>query len=159
KPRSSVRHSSRRSPTKADHASRITHHASFLRDWTGPQTRDLVLQPAAFGLSRLPARLQPEATTTTVCGFCSTGCGLDVHLRYGQAINLSATQDYPVNLGMACPKGWEALTPLRAPDRAKTPLLRERGGRLQPVDWDLAMQIFTQRFRAILDQHGPESVA
>ena len=33
-------------------------------------------------------------------------------------------RDYPVNLGMACPKGWEALTPLRAPDRATTPLLR-----------------------------------
>jgi assimilatory nitrate reductase catalytic subunit len=147
-----------RSPV-ADHASRITRHASFLRDWNGPLTQDLVLHPAACGLGRLPARLQPEATTTTVCGFCSTGCGLDVHLRDGQAINLSATQDYPVNLGMACPKGWEALTPLRAPDRAETPLLRDRGGRLQPVDWDLAMQIFTLRFRAILDQHGPESVA
>ena len=50
-----------------------------------------------------------------VCGFCSTGCSLDVHLRDGEAVNLTPTTDYPVNLGMACPKGWEALTPLRRP--------------------------------------------
>ena len=70
----------------------------------------------------MPARLAPDATTTMVCGFCSTGCGLNVHMRDGRAVNLSADTSYPVNLGMACPKGWEALTPLAAPDRATTPL-------------------------------------
>jgi len=39
------------------------------------------------------------------------GCGLQLHLRDGEAINLSPSVDHPVNLGMACPKGWEALTP------------------------------------------------
>ena len=68
-----------------------------------------------------------------VCGFCSTGCGLTVHLRDGQAINLSPTTDYPVNRGMACPKGWEALTVLEAPDRATVPLLRGEDGRRRPV--------------------------
>jgi assimilatory nitrate reductase catalytic subunit len=132
---------------------------SLLRDWDGPLTRDLVLHPTAFGLGRVPARLKPDATTTTVCGFCSTGCGLEVHLRDGEAINLSASANYPVNLGMACPKGWEALTPLRAPDRATTPLLRNAAGQLEPVDWDTAMQVFTVRFKAIQDQCGAESVA
>jgi assimilatory nitrate reductase catalytic subunit len=132
---------------------------SLLRDWVGPLTEELVLHPSAFGLGRVPARLHPEATTTTVCGFCSTGCGLDVHLRGGEAINLSANASYPVNLGMACPKGWEALTPLRAPDRATTPLLRNSAGKLEPVDWDAAMQIFTLRFKAIQDKCGPEAVA
>ena len=132
---------------------------SLLREWTGPLTQELVLRPAAFGLGRMPARLHPEATTTTVCGFCSTGCGLDVHLRDGEAINLTANARYPVNLGMACPKGWEALTPLRAPDRATTPLLRNSAGKLEPIDWDAAMQIFTLRFKAIQDKCGPEAVA
>lgn len=132
---------------------------SLLREWTGPLTQELVLHPTAFGLGRIPARLQPEATTTTICGFCSTGCGLDVHLRDGQAINLSANADYPVNLGMACPKGWEALTPLRAPDRATTPMLRNAAGKLEPVDWDAAMQVFTLRFKAIQDKCGLDAVA
>ncbi|MSU27308.1 MAG: nitrate reductase, partial [Pedosphaera sp.] len=59
----------------------------------------------------------------------------------------------------ACPKGWEALTPLAAPDRATTPLLRNPAtGKLEPTDWDHAMQVFTLKFKAIMDQHGPESI-
>jgi anaerobic selenocysteine-containing dehydrogenase len=132
---------------------------SLFREWYGPLTQELVLHPSAFGLGRMPARLQPDATTTTVCGFCSTGCGLDVHLRNGEAINLSANANYPVNLGMACPKGWEALTPLRATDRATTPLLRNAAGKLEPIDWDAAMQVFTLRFKAIQDKCGAAAVA
>jgi assimilatory nitrate reductase catalytic subunit len=137
----------------------VVEEKSLLREWTGPLTQELVLHPSSFGLGRVPARLHPEATTRTVCGFCSTGCGLDVHLRDGEAINLSANADYPVNLGMACPKGWEALTPLRAPDRATTPLLRNATGKLEPIDWDTAMQVFTLRFKAIQDKCGAEAVA
>src|SRR6266576_496925 len=51
---------------------------TLLRQWTGPLTRELVQRPGDFGLGHLPSRLQPDATTTVVCGFCSTGCGLNV---------------------------------------------------------------------------------
>lgn len=147
-------------PPSPDAGSSATPANTLLRQWTGPLTADLVRTPGEFGLGQVPARLKPDATTTVVCGFCSTGCGLNVHLKDGQAVNLSATSDYPVNLGMACPKGWEALTPLAAPDRATTPLLRNPAtGKLEPTDWDHAMQVFTLKFKAIMDQHGPESVA
>src|SRR4051794_12447748 len=133
---------------------------TLLRRWTGPLSADLVRAPAQFGLGQVPARLKPDAISKMVCGFCSTGCGLNVHLQKGQAVNLSPDPAYPVNLGMACPKGWEALTPLAAPDRATTPLLRNaKTGELEPTDWDHALQVFTLKFKALLDQHGPESVA
>ena len=70
----------------------------------------------------MPQSLAPDATTTMVCGFCSTGCSLNVHLQNGEAVNLTPDSAYPVNVGMACPKGWEALNVLDAPDRATTPL-------------------------------------
>ncbi|MBC7171391.1 MAG: molybdopterin-dependent oxidoreductase, partial [Polyangiaceae bacterium] len=108
---------------------------------------------------QVPSRLVPDATTTMVCGFCSTGCGLKVHLREGAAINLSPSGKYPVNLGMACPKGWEALAPLRSSDRAATPYLRDARGKLVPVDWTTALCAFVARFKAIQAEHGPESVA
>lgn len=137
-----------------------TNAPTWLRRWDGPLTADLTLRPTDFGLGLVPARLAPTATTTMVCGYCSTGCALKIHLQDRQAVNLTPDPDYPVNLGMACPKGWEALTPLRAPDRATQPLLRDpRTGRLEPVDWDYALQVFTLRFQALMDQHGPESVA
>ncbi|HEY3900441.1 MAG TPA: nitrate reductase [Chthoniobacter sp.] len=132
----------------------------LLRQWEGPLTEELVRSPGRFGLGQVPDRLAPDDTTTMVCGFCSTGCGLKVHLKDGHAINLSAETDYPVNLGMACPKGWEALTPLAAPDRATTPLLREeRSGPLEPIDWERALVLFCERFKEIQKKYGPESCA
>ena len=125
----------------------------------GPRRRELAREPGPFGLGQLPRRLRPDAATDSVCGFCSTGCALTVHLREGQAINLSPAHGYPVNRGVACPKGWEALRVLDAPDRATTPLLRDSSGRLAPVDWNEALRTFVGRFRAIQDRHGAESVA
>jgi len=130
-----------------------------LREWTGPLTSELVLEPGKFGLGKTPARLKPDATTTMTCGFCSTGCGLKIHLKNGEAINLSADGNYPVNLGMACPKGWEALTPLSAPDRGTTPLIRNEKGKFQPATWDEAMKLFVGKFKDIMARHGNESVA
>lgn len=133
--------------------------ASLLRAFDGPLTRELVRSPGRFGLGQVPSHLAPDRTTTAVCGFCSTGCGLELHLREGHAVNLSPTQRYVVNKGMACPKGWEALTPLDAPDRATTPLLRDARGKLGAVTWPVALETFTSRMRGIIEEHGPGSVA
>ncbi len=134
-----------------------------LRARTGPMTTELVRHPAAHGLGipQHPARLAPASTTQSICGFCSTGCSLTVHLdAEGQAINLSPDAAYPVNLGMACPKGWEALTPLAATDRLTTPLLRNpASGQLEPVSWETALGAFVSRFKAIQSTHGAPSVS
>lgn len=132
---------------------------AFLLKRNGVLTRELVREPGGFGLGQVPSRLKPDATTTMPCGYCSTGCGLKVHLKDGEAINLSPDTEYPVNLGMACPKGWEALTPLAASDRATQPLLRNKSGKLVKTDWPSALSTFAERFKAIQKQHGKESVA
>ena len=134
--------------------------ARLLFDREGTLTRNLLREPGQFGLGQVPQRLKPDRTTTMTCGFCSTGCGLTIHLKDGAAVNLSPASDYPVNLGMACPKGWEALTPLGAKDRATSPLLRAKRGDPQvEVDWEVALGEFVQRFKAIQAEHGPASVA
>ncbi len=125
----------------------------------GPLTQELDLVAGGHGLGQVPTRLKPDATVTTVCGFCSTGCGLQAHLKQGEALNLSAATDYPVNLGMACPKGWEALAPLKARDRGTTPLVRGQGGKLEAASWEQALGTMVARFRAIQKKHGPEAVA
>lgn len=132
---------------------------SLFRAGDGPLSAELVREPGRFGLGQVPSRLAPDATTRMVCGFCSTGCSLDVHMKDGEAINITPTVDYPVNSGKACPKGWEALAPLGAPDRATTPLLRNAKGELQPVDWQVAISTFVDRVRSIQAAGGNESVA
>ncbi len=127
---------------------------------TGPMTRELRLQPGAVELGLIPERLKPSATTNMVCGYCSTGCSLKIHLDdEGHAINLSADPTYPVNFGKACPKGWEALAPLAAPDRATTPLLRNAEGLLTPVDWPTALNAFVKNFKDIQTKHGRHALS
>jgi anaerobic selenocysteine-containing dehydrogenase len=131
----------------------------FLRRFSGPLT-DLLSRAEVPLLGQVPAGQVPDAVVDTVCGFCSTGCSLRVHMRNGTAVNLSPTEGYPVNLGMACPKGWEALTPLRAPDRGTQPLLRrERHLPLSPTDWEGAIACFVEKARAIQEAHGAGAFA
>ncbi len=121
---------------------------------SGPFTSELLRAPGKFGLGQVPARLVPDAKATSICGYCSTGCQLDIHLRDGQAINLTPATKYPVNLGMACPKGWEALTVLDATDRATKPILDGK-----EIDWKTAADAFCDRFQKIQKRSGPEAVA
>ncbi|UDY35155.1 molybdopterin oxidoreductase family protein [Dermatobacter hominis] len=116
--------------------------------------------PAALDgvVRQVPAARAPERVVRSVCGFCSTGCSLDVHQRDRRAVNVVPTRGHPVNDGSACPKGWEALTPMVAPDRATRPLVR-RGGRMVPVDWGVAFETFAERVKAVQSAHGPDSVA
>jgi assimilatory nitrate reductase catalytic subunit len=125
----------------------------------GPLTRALAREPGGFGLGQVPAHLRPDGLVSLVCGFCSTGCSLDVHVRDGRAVNVTPTADYSVNAGAACPKGWEALAPLAANDRATTPLVRGADGSLEPADWATAIDVLVTRFKAIQAKHGAESIA
>jgi anaerobic selenocysteine-containing dehydrogenase len=131
----------------------------ILKQSTGPLTRELLREPGRFGLGQVPAGLVPDAVTTSICGFCSTGCRLNLHLKDGEAVGLTPDALYPVNLGMACPKGWEALAVLDAPDRATMPLLRAADGTKKEVGWDVAMSTMADRFKAIQATYGKDSIA
>ncbi|MBX2810448.1 MAG: molybdopterin-dependent oxidoreductase [Myxococcales bacterium] len=144
------------SHTISDYLSPI---ATLLKQKDGPLTRDLLREPGQFGLGQVPERLRPDAITRVVCGYCSTGCGLNVHMRSGEALNLSPSSSYPVNQGTACPKGWEALTPLSGEDRGVTPLIRESGGAVRSATWVEAIQALVDRFRAVSEAHGPAAMA
>lgn len=132
---------------------------NIVRQWEGPLSRELLLEPGRFGLGKTVASRKPDATTSMICGYCSTGCSLKIHLKEGRAVSLTPDPEYPVNLGMACPKGWEALEVLKASDRGTTPLLKDGSGRLKAVGWDKAMKTFASRFKAVQQEYGPGSLA
>ncbi|QDU11151.1 molybdopterin oxidoreductase family protein [Gimesia aquarii] len=125
----------------------------------GPLTRELLLSPGGFGLGKVPEKNTPDAMTQMVCGFCGTGCNLNIHLKDGEGVCVTPTTEYPVNLGMACPKGWEALSVLKSPDRAISPLIKKSHNHWEPVDWDTALNLFTRKFKGIQQQYGTDSVA
>ncbi|MEP0343283.1 molybdopterin-dependent oxidoreductase, partial [Rhodopirellula bahusiensis] len=132
---------------------------TLLQRRTGPMTRELILHPGDHGLGMTHDSLAADTTTTATCGYCATGCGLRLHLKDGEAVGLTPETTYPVNLGMACPKGWEALRVLDSPERATQPLLRDDSGKRSPITWDDAFTTFCDGMKKVQAAHGPESIA
>jgi assimilatory nitrate reductase catalytic subunit len=64
-----------------------------------------------------------------------------------------------VNLGVACAKGWNALAPLRASERATVPLARTPRGTHVPLAWDDALRRFTRELHAVQARRGPDAAA
>ncbi len=95
----------------------------------------------------------------TVCGYCSTGCNFSIETGDDKPPVVIADASYPVNLGKACPKGFQLLGHLGSSERATAPLLRDSQGNLQPVSWDTALTAFTGRFKKIQERYGNDAVA
>ncbi|XZE43688.1 molybdopterin oxidoreductase family protein [Pirellulaceae bacterium SH467] len=127
---------------------------------TGPLTVQLKQMETHQGLGVLPIAKIPDATANSVCGYCSTGCGLQVQLVDGNPVNVTPRADYPVNLGMACPKGWESIRVLDAADRATVPLQRDRStNAVREIPWMEAVSHFCRRIKDIQQRYGEDSVA
>ncbi|MBL6844031.1 MAG: molybdopterin oxidoreductase family protein [Limisphaerales bacterium] len=132
--------------------------SQMLKERQGPLTEELRLSStSSHGM--LPDRLLPDKTSASICGYCSTGCQLHLHSKKNKPINVTASASYPVNLGAACPKGWESLSVLDSKDRGTMPLLKDVNGRQQIVSWDIALETFCSRFKSIQKLHGNESTA
>ena len=97
------------SPTLLDRA------LGLVRARDGRLTRELLRAPGGFGLGQVPAAKTPDATTGMVCGFCSTGCGLTIHLRDGEAVSLTPDDRLPGQPRHGLPQG------LGGPDASSMP--------------------------------------
>ena len=95
--------------------------------------------------------------TATHCPYCALQCGVRVACGPG-GLAISGNLSFPVNKGALCVKGWSAAEPLGHPDRLRTPLVRNSGGRLEPSSWDDALDLIAQRFSEIQARHGHDAV-
>ena len=93
-----------------------------------------------------PDHTVPGVSTyyATTCRECPAGCGIIAETRDGRTIKLEGNPEHPVNRGALCARGQAALQGLYNPDRYRGPMAR-KGGQLQPVTWDEALQIFAQK--------------
>lgn len=101
-----------------------------------------------------------QTTIRTTCGYCSVGCNLDVLVEDGVPLKILPAKDYPVNLGKTCTKGFNLLKALESSDRALVPTLLDRKtGDRRELSWDEAAGVFVDKFKAIQEKYGKESVA
>ncbi|MBI2060406.1 MAG: molybdopterin-dependent oxidoreductase [Nitrospirae bacterium] len=101
----------------------------------------------------------PDRWVQTVCGYCSVGCGMYVGVKKGEAVAVKGDPKYPVNEGKLCPKGLSEHHTLRAPSRARAPILRGADGKPHPIGWDDALDLFLGRVRSLQSRYGSAAFA
>ncbi|HEX5588343.1 MAG TPA: molybdopterin-dependent oxidoreductase [Acidimicrobiia bacterium] len=92
------------------------------------------------------------------CRICSPLCGLLVDVEDGRVTHVAGDPDHPLTRGFTCTKGRHLGALHHAPDRFLTAQRRGDDG-LEPIGTDTAIDEIAARLRAILDEHGPDSIA
>ncbi|MFI7589931.1 molybdopterin-dependent oxidoreductase [Spongisporangium articulatum] len=111
------------------------------------------------------ASASKPAQVRTVCSYCGVGCGMVLDVAVGpdgrrRVTKASGDKAHPANHGKLCTKGATTAEMLAAPGRLETALVRrERGGALEPAGLDETIAAVGARFRAIVDEHGPDAFA
>lgn len=121
-----------------------------------------LLGSAAPGVTSEQAEAQGEAVrlrikdarvTTTVCPYCSVGCGILVYAKDGSVINIEGDPDHPVNEGTLCPKGASLYQMVHNPKRLLKPLYRAAGAKeWKEVEWDWALDQIARKVKDTRDR-------
>ncbi|MEQ8925394.1 MAG: formate dehydrogenase subunit alpha [Fulvivirga sp.] len=96
--------------------------------------------------------------TRTVCTYCGVGCNLEVSTKNGEILSIQAPYDAAANGGHTCLKGRYAFKFYNHPDRLRTPLIK-RNGKFEEATWDEAYDFITDKFKQLIADHGPDSIA
>src|SRR5215468_3252402 len=96
-----------------------------------------------------------SVAVATHCPYCALQCGMRV-TRDGAMI--SGDEEFPVNNGALCVKGWTAAELLNHPDRLLRPLKRNARGVLAPVSWDEAFETIAEAFQTAQAKRGRDAV-
>ena len=90
--------------------------------------------------------------STTICPYCSVGCGMIVHTLGGNVVNVEGDPDHPINEGSLCPKGSSVLQLRDNAVRVTKPMYRAPGAKeWKPVSWDWALENIAKRVKATRD--------
>ena len=104
-----------------------------------------------------------ESLKKTVCPYdCPTSCGFWAVIEDGKLKGVKPDENHPASQGIMCRKMRNYELSVNSPDRILTPLLRtgEKGeGKFKAVKWDEALHIISTRWKKIIAENGPESIA
>jgi anaerobic selenocysteine-containing dehydrogenase len=98
---------------------------------------------------------QPSA-----CILCECNCGIEIRLgEDGRTFDrIRGDKAHPASQGYTCEKALRLDHYQNGTDRLLSPLRRRADGTFEEIDWDTAMREVAQRFAAVRDQFGGESI-
>jgi ferredoxin-nitrate reductase len=97
----------------------------------------------------------------TTCGYCSTGCSLDIGLNEaGKPVATRGTAGADVNRGKLCVKGIFEHELFESAGRGSEPIIREHHyDEYQTTSWDSALDTMADKIKKIQAEHGRDAFA
>ncbi|MGZ6124693.1 MAG: molybdopterin-dependent oxidoreductase [Myxococcales bacterium] len=135
-----------------------TGRRSFLKLSSGVVGTGLALGELGFDVKAVQAaaratRLKDAKEYTSVCTFCSCGCGLVGYVKEGKLVHLEGDPDHVVNEGSLCSKGASLGAVPNSAERVKTPLYRAPGSnKWQEISWDEAVDRLARKIKKVRDE-------
>lgn len=93
-------------------------------------------------------------TVKSTCPYCGVGCGLIVEHRPDNTWRVKGDPEHPSNKGRLCSKGVALNETIGNDNRLLYPQISG-----EQVDWGAALDAVAQKFKDVIDQHGPDAVA
>ncbi len=98
-------------------------------------------------------RIKNAKVTTTICPYCSVGCGILIYTKDGKVINVEGDPDHPINEGTLCPKGASLFQMANNPNRLTKPRYRAPGAaEWKDVEWDWALDQIARKVKDSRDR-------
>ena len=123
---------------------------------TGPFTRGPLPNPPPEGEGVIQE-------TRSTCPYCGVGCGVIIESAGRDITGVRGDPVHPANFGRLCTKGstlhHTASSVIALQTRLLQPQQRtRRGDKPQPLSWDAALDVATEKFHTIVREHGPDAV-
>ena len=94
----------------------------------------------------------------TTCPYCGVGCQLWLHVKDEKIVKVTGVENGAPNQGRLCVKGRFGFDFIYSDERLKTPLIKEND-HFREAEWDEALDLVSNKFKEIIDQHGSDAVA
>ena len=98
-------------------------------------------------------RIKGAKETTSICCYCSVGCGILVHTSGGKVINTEGDPEHPISEGTLCSKGGTIYQVVNNENRLQKPRYRAPGSaEWKDVEWDWALDRIARRIKDSRDR-------
>ena len=98
-------------------------------------------------------RIKGAKETTSICCYCSVGCGILVHTSGGKVIHTEGDPEHPISEGALCSKGGTIYQVVNNENRLQKPRYRAPGSaEWKDVEWDWALDRIARRIKDTRDR-------
>jgi len=98
-------------------------------------------------------RIKGAKETTSICCYCSVGCGILVHTSGGKVIHTEGDPEHPISEGALCSKGGTIYQVVNNVNRLQKPRYRAPGSaEWKDVEWDWALDRIARRIKDTRDR-------